>query len=109
MGHLGRLLESRQRSLGLRPVDIARRAGYRNTNKGVRRYCNIEAGESIFSDKRILRCRLREPSRKIGRRTRIGISRRDNTQLSWPEAGVLWWPLSVEAGERADWYDADSG
>ena len=48
MTRVGRLFEQARRKLGLRTVEVARRAGYRNTNKGIRRITDIESGSDMF-------------------------------------------------------------
>jgi hypothetical protein len=48
MTHLGRLFSQARSKLGIGIVDVARRAGYRNLNKGMRRYTQIENGSDIF-------------------------------------------------------------
>ena len=46
--HLGRLLRCKRREKEWRPVDVVRAAGYRNVNKGMRRYEAVEQGRIVF-------------------------------------------------------------
>lgn len=48
MGYVATLFRQAREKLGLRPVDVARRAGYKNVAKGIRRLTNIEDGSDIF-------------------------------------------------------------
>ena len=48
MTRVGRLFQQARRKLGLRPVEVARRAGYKNINKGIRRITDIETGSDMF-------------------------------------------------------------
>ena len=59
MSCLGELLWKTRRSLGLTIVEVARRAGYRNVNKGIRRYTDIETGSDVFP-KEVIRRRFTE-------------------------------------------------
>ena len=46
--HLGRLLRRKRREKEWRPVDVVRAAGYRNVNKGIRRYEAVEQGRIVL-------------------------------------------------------------
>ncbi len=48
MTYIATLFRQARTMLGLRPVEIARQAGYRNVAKGIRRVTNIEDGTDMF-------------------------------------------------------------
>lgn len=54
MNHLGELFRQVRTALGLRPTEIAQLAGYKNIDKGVRRYRQIENGDDLLPHREVL-------------------------------------------------------
>ncbi len=54
MNHLGELFRQSRTVLGLRPREIAQLAGYKNIDKGMRRYRQIENGNNLFPHREVL-------------------------------------------------------
>ena len=54
MNHLGDLFRQTRKSLGLSPTGIAQLAGYKNIDKGIRRYLQIEEGHNLFPHQEVL-------------------------------------------------------
>jgi len=55
MGHVGNLFREARKRLGARQVEVARRAGYSNLAKGIRRLANIEDGTDRFPKPQVYR------------------------------------------------------
>ena len=54
MNHLGELVRRARKTLGLSPTEIAQSAGYKNIDKGVRRYRQIEDGDDLLPHREVL-------------------------------------------------------
>lgn len=54
MNHLGELFRQTREALGLGPTEIAQLAGYKNIDKGVRRYRQIENGDDLLPHHEVL-------------------------------------------------------
>ena len=54
MYHLGELFRQARKALGLSPTRIAQLAGYKNIDKGVRRYRQIENGDDLLPHREVL-------------------------------------------------------
>ena len=54
MNHLGELFRQARIALGLSPTEIAQLAGYKNIDKGTRRYRQIEDGDDLLPHREVL-------------------------------------------------------
>ncbi len=54
MNHLSELFRQARETLSLRPTDVAHIAGYKNIDKGTRRYRQIENGNNLFPHREVL-------------------------------------------------------
>ena len=54
MNHLGDLFRQTKKALGLSPTNLAQLAGYKNIDKGIRRYRQIEDGRNLFPHREVL-------------------------------------------------------
>ncbi len=73
--------------------ECARQAGYTNVAKGCRRLCEIERGEVIFADERVLArfaAALDIPDEQVRRSQRLEIERHD--EVGDPQILVRWAP-----------------
>ncbi len=54
MSHLGQLFAKTRKDLRLSPKQVAELAGYKNIDKGIRRYRQIEEGNNLFPHREVL-------------------------------------------------------
>jgi len=54
MSHLGDLFAKSRKDLSLSPKQVAQLAGYKNIDKGIRRYRQIENGNNLFPHREVL-------------------------------------------------------
>ena len=54
MNHLGELFRQSRTALGLSATEVAQLAGYKNIDKGVRRYRQIEDGDDLLPHREVL-------------------------------------------------------